>query len=169
MQYLPPPIILGRFKIQKVEINFKELRLVRNEVGSINLRIQPPLLAAGSTIDEVVINLGSLTYTDLSSGHPVQKTFDLGLNKAVYRNVKGAAGIMEIVNWEVLKRTGVETEQKSKPAPPEMKPAPEPAVAAKPVIPGAIAPVPPMESKPAAKPEAASSQASAPSTAQTTT
>ena len=118
VQYVPPPIILGRFDLKKVEINFKELRLVRNETGIINLPLQSPMRAVGDVVDEVVLNLGSLTYTDLSEKQPVQKTFDLGLNNAVYRNVKGVAGIMEIVNWEVLKRTGIEAKK--------VTPSPEP-------------------------------------------
>ena len=109
VQYVPSFAFLGGLDVKKVEVNFNELRVMRNEAGSINLPVQPPLSAAAAdVIDEVVLNLGSVTYTDLSGGEPVQKTFDVGLVNAVYRNVKGIAGIMEIVNWEVRKRTGIQ-------------------------------------------------------------
>ena len=114
VQYVPPPLVLGRLDVKKVEVNFKELRLVRNEAGDINLPIQLPIQAVGDTIDEVVLNLGSMTYTDLSGKQPLQKTYELGLNKAIYRNVKGVAGIMEIISWEVQKRAGIEKGSKEK-------------------------------------------------------
>lgn len=120
VQYASPLALVGLSDLKKVEVNFKELRLVRNESGGINLPLQLPMQAVGDTIEEVVINLGSVTYTDLSGTEPVQETYDLGLDKAVYRNVKGVAGIMEIVSWEVLKRTGVAPKEEAavSPGPP---------------------------------------------------
>ena len=155
VQYVPSFAFLGGLDVQKVEINFNELRVVRNETGGINLPVQPPLSAAAAdVIDEVVLNLGSVTYTDLSGGEPVQKTFDVGLVNAVYRNVKGIAGIMEIVNWEVRKRIGIQEASKE---------------VAQPESPAAV-PVPPAsQSSEAAPAPAAPPQASpepAPSTPQ---
>ena len=155
VQYVPSFAMLGRFNLKRVEVNFKELRLVRNQKGTINLPLKPPTQAVGDMIiDEVVLNLGPLTYTDLSGKEPVQKTFDMGLNQAIYRNVKGVAGIMEIVSWEVLKRTGLEAkaEPKEQASKQEMK---------KPVLPTVPAPIP--QNTPAAKPaEAPAPQASKP-------
>ena len=136
VQYVPPPLILGRMDIKKVEVNFKELRLVRDKAGNINLPVQPPVQAAGDVIDELVLNLNSLTYTDLFGEKPIQKTFKVGLDKAVYRNVKGIAGILEIVSWEVLKRTGVEAGEKSQ----TPVPSPEPPKLPKPAEPIAVEP-----------------------------
>jgi len=111
VQYIPPPLVLGQLDVKKIEINFKELRLIRNEAGDINLPIRLPVQAVGDTIDELILNLNSVTYTDLSEKQAVQKTFQLGLERAVYRNVKGVAGILEIVSWEVLKRAGIDPEK----------------------------------------------------------
>ncbi len=101
-------IFLGRPHFKKVQINFKEFRLMRNDKGVLNLpAIATNTAGAQATIDELDINLDKVTFTDLSTGQPQQQTFNLGLVNSTYRNVKGVAGIVEILNWEVLKRTGV--------------------------------------------------------------
>lgn len=136
------PVTVGRLSLKKVEVDFKELRLIRNKTGRLNLP-EPPKVLAGGLIDEVILNLGPVTYTDLSEGQPVQKTFDLGLRNALYRNVKGVVGILEIVNWEALKRTGVEAEA---PVIPEIKPIPSPAPS--PAAAPSVAPPPPAKPSP---------------------
>ena len=150
VQYVPSFGMLRQLDLQKVEINFRELRLVRNQQGEINLPVQSPLQAAGDNIDEVILNLGSVIYTDLSGKEPVQKTFDLNLGNEIYRNVKGIAGILEIVNWEVLKRTGVDAEKKvgTPPAKEEM-----PKIASIPVTSESIAPQPPTSQSPESDPQ----------------
>lgn len=140
IHYLPPVTIGGWFELKKVEVDFEEFRLVRNEAGSLNLPAPPSLPVRGETIDELVLNLGPVTYTDLSGGQPVQQTFDVKLEKAVYRKVKGIPGILEILNWEILKRTGVE--EKTTPSPPEIKPLAEPQPVASEATPPALAPAP---------------------------
>lgn len=125
LHYVPAFALLGQLNLKKVEIDFNELRLIRNEAGDINLPSTPPLQAVGDVIiEELVLDLKSLTYTDLSGQEPVQKTFDVGLEKAVYRNVKGVAGIMEIVSWEVMKRTGIEAKTEPQAAPAATGPEP---------------------------------------------
>ena len=108
VRYSPPPPFGPWFNLKRVEINFKDFRLMRNEQGRLNL----PQIAVPSqnknSIDELVLNLENVTFTDLSAGRPAQQTFDLALKNAVYRNIKGMPGILEILNWEILKRTGVE-------------------------------------------------------------
>lgn len=120
IHYAPSPTFLGWMILQKVEIDFREFRLVRNKRGVLNLPQTGPTAKGRNTIGEVVLNLRSVTYTDLSGAQAAQERFDLKLVNAVYRNVKGVAGIFEILNWEILKRTGVE--EKAKPALPEIKP-----------------------------------------------
>lgn len=124
--YLPPAVLGEGFELAKVEIDFKEFRLVRSEAGSLNLPAPRPVPLRGERIGELVLNLGPLTYTDLSGERPLQQSYDLKLEKALYRNVKGVSGILEILNWEILKRTGVEEKPKP-PAKPVPLPAPAPA------------------------------------------
>ncbi len=101
-------VLLGRPHFKKVQVNFKEFRLMRNDRGRLNLpAASSSASGAQATIDELDINLDKVTFTDLSTGQPQQQTFNLGLVNSTYRNVKGVAGIVEILNWEVLKRTGV--------------------------------------------------------------
>lgn len=119
-RYSPLSAVLGRPHFKRLQVTFREFRLMRNESGSLNL----PSVAGGAVgradIDELELTLVPLTYTDLSSGQPTQKTYDMDLIKSVYRNVKGVAGIVEILNWEILKRTGLP--EKVTPAPPQVKP-----------------------------------------------
>ena len=112
VQYAPTGKFVGGFELKKIEIDFKDFRLIRNEKGILNLPTFPPS-ESRHLINEVILNLGSVTYTDLSSGQPSQQTFDLALSKALYRNIKGISGILEILNWEILKRTGVEEKLKT--------------------------------------------------------
>jgi len=125
LSYAPSPAFLGWMALKRTEVDFREFRLVRNERGVLNLPQTGPAPKGKNTIGEVVLNLRSVTYTDLSGAQAAQERFDLKLVNAVYRNVKGVAGILEILNWEILKRTGVE--EKAKPAQTAGQSAPEPA------------------------------------------
>lgn len=118
--YSPSPTFLGWMVLKRVEVDFEDFRLVRNQAGVLNLPQAGSLKKGKSTINEVTLNLKAITYTDLSGTQPAQETFDLDLTNALYRNVKGAAGVVEILSWEVLKRTGVE--EKARPVLPEIKP-----------------------------------------------
>ena len=120
-RYSPVSVLLGQPHFKKVQVNFKEFRLMRSEKGILNLPTVPSAASSRATIDELELNLNSVTYTDLSTGgQPTQQTFNLGLINSVYRNVKGIPGIVEILGWEVLKRTGVP--EKTAPALPSAKP-----------------------------------------------
>ncbi|GEM_PF-1188844 len=119
VRYAPSAKFVGGFELKRLEIDFKDFRVLRNEKGVLNLPIGV-LTGRGSVIEEVKLNLASVTYTDLSGRQPAQQTFELGLTNAIYRNVKGIPGILEILNWEILKRTGLE--EKKAPALSEIKP-----------------------------------------------
>lgn len=122
--YSRKSILLGRFDVKSVKIHFREFRLMRGKAGTLNLAKPRSVAANPDTIDEVAVNLGPVTFTDLSGEQPVQNTFDLGLKDEVYRKVKGISGIAEIIRWEVLKRTGAEEEKK--PGIPILQPPPVP-------------------------------------------
>lgn len=112
LQYALPPFSVGRAGITRLKLNFNEFRLIRNESGILNLPRVRQASGPSPLIDEVILNLGTVTFTDLSGPEAVQQTYELGLTNEVYRNVKGISGVLEIINWEVLKRTGVEAEAK---------------------------------------------------------
>lgn len=132
VQFLPPPVLGISLDVKRVEVNFGEFRLIRNEKGNLNLPASQVPEKVRDTFDEVFLNLNTVTYTDLSGGQPVQTTFEIGLQNGLYRNVKGIRGIIEIVNWEVLKRTGIEEKVSvaptaEPPGVPVLEPAPAPA------------------------------------------
>ena len=106
-QYSRASFLLGQPRFKKIRITFKEFRLMRNEKGELNLPKLTAPVSSNTVIGELELNLNTVTYTDLSSGQPVQQTFNLGLTNSIFRNVKGIPGIIEILGWEILKRTGV--------------------------------------------------------------
>ena len=114
--YPSPPIFGGISNLKNLELEFEQFRLIRNKSGIMNLPALNPFQSIKGNIDTVKITLGNVTFTDLIGNQPAQQTFDLELQKAVYRNVKGIPGVIEIVNWEILKRTGIE---EGKPEEPE--------------------------------------------------
>lgn len=143
--YPSPPIFGGISNVKNLELEFKEFRLIRNKSGLMNLPALNPFQSIKGNVDTVKITLGEVTFTDLAGDSPAQQNFDLELQKAIYRNVKGIPGVIEIVNWEILKRTGIEEgkpEEPERPVLAELKPiaesltvgqsAPEPAPAALP-------------------------------------
>ena len=145
-RYSPFSVLLGRPHFKKLQVTFKEFRLMRNEKGVLNLPSVRLATGGGANIDELELTLVPLTYTDLSSGQPTQKTFDIDLIKSVYRNVRGISGILEILNFEILKRTGVpEKVEPAPPAPVQVTPTAE-----RPVV-VQIGPTPTPQQAPAAK------------------
>lgn len=149
VQFLPPPVLGISLDVKRVEVNFSEFRLIRNEKGVLNLPASQVPEKVRDPFDEVLLNLNTVTYTDLSGGQPVQTTFNIALQNGLYRNVKGIGGIVEIVNWEVLKRTGIEEKVSAAPAPPPGPPS----------VP--ILEPSPVPAEPAPAPEAAESPAPA--------
>lgn len=108
VHYSRRSLLRGKVNLTKIVSDFSEFRLIRNEKGDLNLPKVAPASDNAEIIEEVILNLGPVTYTDLTEGQPIQQTFDVGLANSVYRNVKGVSGIIEILTWEVLKRTGVQ-------------------------------------------------------------
>lgn len=94
--------------VKKLEVEFLEFRLLKNEKGILNLPALNPFARPGASIGELLLTLSAVTFTDLSKEPPSQENYDLGLKQSVYRNVKGVWGIIEILNWEISKRTGIE-------------------------------------------------------------
>ena len=119
-QYSRASFLLGQPRFKKIRITFKEFRLIRNDKGELNLPKLAVPVSGNTVINELELNLNAVTYTDLSTGQPVQQTFNLGLTNSIFRNVKGISGIVEILGWEILKRTGVP--EKITPPFPNVKP-----------------------------------------------
>ncbi|MBI2167413.1 MAG: hypothetical protein HYU34_04105 [Candidatus Omnitrophica bacterium] len=107
-RYTLPPVPGMAPGVKKLEVEFLEFRLLKNEKGILNLPALNPFARPGAAIEELLLTLSPVTFTDLSKEPPSQENYDLGLKQSVYRNVKGVWGIIEILNWEILKRTGIE-------------------------------------------------------------
>ncbi len=114
--YLPPATLTSFIDLKNLELEFDEVRLLRNEKGILNLPAPTSGPGLREAIDELTLTLASVTYTNLADAEPLQETVELGLDRELYRNVKGVAGIVEIVNWEILKRAGIAEEPEPAPA-----------------------------------------------------
>ncbi len=113
----------GRLHLQTVEIDCRDIRVVRDVDGRINwlslkvLKSAPPKSEARPRktvqkpvrfyIDRLVLSLGFATYVDVAGPNQVQRSFNLHIDHAVYRNVDSYPGIIKIITWEIMKQMGV--------------------------------------------------------------
>jgi hypothetical protein len=123
----PRPLLQGVIRFETIELDLKELRVVRNRDGKLNLLSLKALAEpqaqtstsnqkSGKTplgssqriqIDQLILSIGAATFTDLTGSVPVQHSFNLRMNHEVYRNVNGPADVVKIIVWEVLRRIGI--------------------------------------------------------------
>jgi uncharacterized protein involved in outer membrane biogenesis len=111
---------------ETVKIEFKELRIIRNQKGVFNLMQLGPVSSQKSDpsrqpskngssvkrgavqVDHLFITLQKVTYTDLSAAMPIQRSFELPLDHAEFNNVGGAADITRILVAEMMKKIALE-------------------------------------------------------------
>jgi hypothetical protein len=112
-----------RIHFDTIEMDFEELRVIRRQDGEMNLVALKNLKQARKQepqtrqrieqkpfhleVGQLVLTLGRATYTDFSGPSPMEKSFNLRMDHAVYRNVDGFADIVQIIAWETLKRMGI--------------------------------------------------------------
>ena len=110
-----------RLHLETVEINIRELHILRGVDGRINLLAlkvfkfpeERASHGAGSGprfdfyVRQLVLTLGRGTYKDLSRPASVEKSVGLRVDHAVYRNIESMGDMMQIIVWETLKRMGI--------------------------------------------------------------
>lgn len=126
IDWKPSALLKGKIGFHTIELNIEEMSIMNIRGSGLNLyalkifrkdaeqdktsrrtesREKPGI--PNFQIDQLVLTLGKATFTDLTGTNPVQKSAQLGVDHAVYRNVEGLGGIAGIVAWESLKRMGL--------------------------------------------------------------
>jgi len=131
----PASLFKGVIHFSKIELNFESMQVIRARDGRINIlslkvleeaerkedapapprqekergeekpKAQMPQL--DFRIDELVLTLGGATYIDLTGPEPIEKTFDLGVKGAVYRDIRSTEDVVRIVVTTTMKRVGI--------------------------------------------------------------
>ncbi len=111
-----------RLYFDEIAVHFKELRALRIPGGRLNLLalrafenqkkagIEEALRRRAPShpaFNRLVLTLRRATFTDLSGPVPHQKSFDLKVDQAVYRQVPSLKEVLEIIAWESVKRMGI--------------------------------------------------------------
>jgi uncharacterized protein involved in outer membrane biogenesis len=116
-----------RKRVEALELNLKELMVVRNKERKLNLNSLTALgkkkqeekkpaeqkeakeegKAPQVTIDKLILKIGKVTYKDYSlGGTPFTKTFTIGVNE-VYRNVTDLNELVMLIIVRALEGTGI--------------------------------------------------------------
>ena len=120
VQFDPASIFTGRPHFKKIKVNMKELIVIKNRDGQVNVNaLKPaktqvveskkdrtPQKTAGIRIDELTLSIGQVVYKDYSVGRtPSTQVFDLHVQERTFRNVESLSGVVSILMFETLTRT----------------------------------------------------------------
>lgn len=116
-------LLKGKIHLKQLDIDLKELGLVKNKEGKLNvdsLKVvedqksekkkgdQKPAKKLAIQIDLVNLNMGRVVNKDYSvEGPPVIKVYDINLKKA-YKNITSAQQLAALIMTEPLKAAGIQ-------------------------------------------------------------
>lgn len=125
VDFEPRALLDRKVLLTTVDVTVEEIRVLNASGNGVNLNaltvLKPKYRATGEEAaaryevdrkpdfhaDQLVLTLDRGTYTDLTGVNPVQKSHELRLQHAVFKDVEGLRGVMEILVRETLKRMGV--------------------------------------------------------------
>lgn len=112
-------LINQKLHLIKVEIELKEMGLVKNKEGRLNVdelkvvkegkkQQGKPSKQMAMQIDELKLGMGRIVLKDYSSGgQPVVKVYDINLHKA-YKNITSAQQLTALILAEPMKAAGIQ-------------------------------------------------------------
>lgn len=112
VDYDLPAILKGNLHLRQLILNLKELNVIRNPDGKLNvdaLKVVIPPKSEKNTpmqIDTAVLNLEQATLTNRTQDPPVTQTFNIGINRT-YHNIQSAQQLATLIIVETLRRTAV--------------------------------------------------------------
>ncbi|GEM_PF-2348772 len=110
----------GKLHFEVIRLNLEELSIVRNEQGVTNLATlktlkkdkkeaaakpgmeAKPVVKRRFLIDELVITIRNVKYSDQSLPVPINRTIDLKINQEVFRGVTNLGDIIRIILRKVI-------------------------------------------------------------------
>jgi uncharacterized protein involved in outer membrane biogenesis len=116
----PGALFKGQAHFEEVKLNLKEVTVVKNKDGLLNVDAMKPTEAekrkpkrqkGGDAqvklkIDRLYLTVGRVVYKDYSAGpEPAVQTFDIGMENKEYRNIEDPAVVVNLIMFEALTRT----------------------------------------------------------------
>ncbi len=113
--YHPTAFLQRKLHFQKLILDISQVMAVKNASGEINLkRLQSKASASGQDatskessrfqIDELVISIGDVLYTDEKRGTAQPKVYRMNVKNRVYRNIKSSEQVKRIVSELMLEQ-----------------------------------------------------------------
>ena len=116
----PGALFKGRAHFEEVKLNLKEIVVVKNREGLLNVDAMKPTDSERKKpkrearkgepvklqIDKLYLTVGRVIYKDYSAGgEPAIQTFDVGIQDREFRNIEDPAVVVNLIMFEALTRT----------------------------------------------------------------
>ncbi|MGH7198456.1 MAG: AsmA family protein [Candidatus Omnitrophota bacterium] len=116
----PGALFKGQAHFEEVKLNLKEVIVVKNREGLLNVEAVKPTEAekqkpkrqkgkgepAKLRIDRLYLTVGRVVYKDYSAGgEPAIQTFDVNIENREYRNIEDPSVVVSLIMFEALTRT----------------------------------------------------------------
>lgn len=120
----PSSFLQGRARFEEVRLNLKEVVVVKNKEGKLNIDAAKPTQAekeaskkkAAQTkkegkppklmIDKLTLSIGRVVYKDYThGGEPAVQTFEINIKDRVYTHIEDPSAIVSVIMVEALTRT----------------------------------------------------------------
>ncbi len=112
-----------KIHFEAIDLNIQELHVIRDRDGRVNLLSlktfgqasqepsqpseQKPGEPLGFQIDQLILSLGRVRYTDSMQPESQEREFYLGMDRARYENIGGLKDVVKVISWETLKHIGL--------------------------------------------------------------
>ncbi len=115
-----PAFFKGQIHFQEVKLNIRELVVIKNRDGNVNVnalkpsqeeRSKPQQVQANGKapvlqIDKLELTIGRVVYKDYSQGgEPITQNFDIDIQNRVYSNIHNPTEVVSLIMFEALTRT----------------------------------------------------------------
>ncbi len=118
-------MLAKKIHLKRVEIDLKELNIVKNKEGKLNVdslnvskeQEKPPAGEKEKTaqdislrIDELILTVGIVVYKDFTKGEkPATEVFDVNIERKTYKNITSAQQLAALILSEPLKQTAIKS------------------------------------------------------------
>ncbi len=122
IDFQPTSLFQGRLHFKTVKLNMKELIVVKNKNGQVNIEAVKPSQKEKEQaskpkekgkvpklrIDELHLTIGKVVYKDYSQGpEPKVQVFEININDRVYTNIEDPTALVSLIMFEALTRTSL--------------------------------------------------------------
>lgn len=115
-----PALFKGTAHFREVKLNLKEVVVVKNAQGEVNINAlrrkqdqgsevkKPQAEAPKLKIDKLSLTIGRVVYKDYSQGNePGTQVFDINIKDREYTNIENAQALVSLIMFEALTRTSL--------------------------------------------------------------